>query len=498
MTRPASDLSLEHQVALLPEDEREQLLSELDDEAAAALEWDWHWNGRPSQILPMGPNEPGGDFAIALALAGRGWGKSLAGAQWVRALDANWATLGRDTGRLRIALLARTSADVRDVMLEGPSGLLNIYPPSLRDRVHWTPTRRRVDLPNGAICTCFSAEEPAQLRGPQFMAGWCDELATFRQVRSADDDATAWENLRIAVRLGKRPQILATTTPKRVPVLRSLLAEHARTPSKILLRRGKTRDNRYLSDAYIEVLESLYGGTALGRQELEGEMLDDVAGAMTSEATIERYRLKKLPHGIPWIKVVSVDPSVAERPHDECGIVVLYISRTWPVLKRHAFVVDDLSLRGSPTEWGEIAVRAAHQHDATIIAETNQGANLVFQMLRQSAQELGVAMPPMREVWSSKAKAVRAEPVGGAYARGRVHHINVHADLESQMTSWVYGEAGYSPDRMDAAVQGLASGLFPEAVTSGMPGSTVLRTVVDEHLSLTPQTSLERWAGGYR
>jgi len=482
-----AELSLEHQVALLPPEEQERVLDGLD---LAALEYDWSWNGRPSQILPIRNDEPGSEFSVALALAGRGWGKSLAGAQWVRALDGGWATLGRDTGRLRVALLGRTAADVRDVMLEGPSGLLNIWPPSVRDRVHWYPSRRRLDLPNGGMCTVFSAEEPAQLRGPQFHAGWADELATYKQIRSAEDDATAWENLRIAVRLGSRPQVLATTTPKRVPLLRTLLAEHQKAPGKILIRRGRTRDNRYLSGAYLDVLEGLYGGTPLGRQELEGEMLDDVAGATTSEAVINRYRLKSLPPNMPWIKVVSVDPTVAERPHDECGIVVLYVSRTWPVLHRHAVVVDDLSGHYSPTEWGDIAVKAAHQHSATVIAETNQGANLVFQMLRQSAQHAGLPMPPMREVWSSKSKAVRAEPVGGAYARGRVHHLNVLADLESQLTSWVYGSSGYSPDRMDAAVQGLAAGLFPEAVTAGMPGSTTLHTVADEHIQYAPQTAV--------
>lgn len=754
-----TDLSLEHQVALLDDDEREQILADLD---LATLEHDWSWNGRPSQILPIWPGEPGSDFSVALALAGRGWGKSLAGAQWVRAMDAAWSSLGRDNSRLRVALLGRTSADVRDVMLEGPSGLLNIWPPSVRDRVHWYPSRRRLDLPNGGMCTVFSAEEPAQLRGPQFHLGWClpegtmirtaggqlpiemlevgdrvwtraglrpieavamtgmrallrlsaedgrelrasaehgvltargwlpmqfvvpgdiiyawtnrfqapppstngpgssgtatprtattatqaegcscmspsgfgitgeyprgtssttltttgattlspiwkperlattrsitretgfrttqagpsrlhpkhpalgptpcgprenpirssasgaarssrpqacghasaaqpallplvvalvescsetartydigvagqpeyfaddvlvhnsDELATYKQVRSSEDDATAWENLRIAVRLGSRPQILATTTPKRVPVLRTLLAEHQKDHRKILIRRGRTRDNRYLSGAYLDVLEGLYGGTALGRQELEGEMLDDVAGATTSEAIIDKYRITKLPPNMPWIKVVSVDPTVAERPHDECGIVVLYITRTWPVLHRHAVVVDDLSGHYSPTEWGDIALKAAHEHGATVIAEVNQGGNLVFQMLRQAAQHAGLPMPQMKEVWSSKSKAVRAEPVSGAYARGRVHHLNVLAELESQLTSWVYGSAGYSPDRMDSAVQGIAAGLFPESVTSGMPGSTVLRTVADEHIRYTNQTSMVPAGRGWR
>jgi phage terminase large subunit-like protein len=375
-------------------------------------------------------------------------------------------------------------------MLEGPSGLLNIWPPSLRDRVHWYPSRRRLELPNGAMCTVFSSEEPAQLRGPQVHASWADEIATYKQVRSAEDDATAWENLRIATRLGSLPQVLGTTTPKRVPLLRTLLKEYERNPDKILIRRGRTRDNRFLSQAYMDVLEGLYGGTALGRQELEGEMLDDVVGAMTSEAIIDRYRLRSLPPNMPWIKVVSVDPTVAERPHDECGIVVLYITRTWPVLKRHACVVDDLSGRYTPTEWGDIALRAAHEHGATVIAETNQGGNLVFQMLRQAAQSAGLPMPPMKEVWSSKNKAVRAEPVSGAYARGRVHHINVLAEYESQLTSWVYGDSGYSPDRMDAGVQGLAAGLFPEAVTSGMPGTTLLRTAAKEHIAIERGTAL--------
>lgn len=491
-----ADMSLEQQVALLPPEEQDSLLADEDPEA---LLWDWGWNGRPSQILPIQKGDPGWEFQTALALAGRGWGKTLCGAQWIRALDQAWATLGRDQAHMRVALVGRTAADVRDVMLEGPSGLLNVFPPSLKDRLIWTPSRRRLELPNGGVCLTYSAEEPSQLRGPQFHIGWSDELAAYKQVRSIDDDATAWENLRIAVRLGSHPQILATTTPKRVPLLRQLLSESVDNPKKFLIRRGKTTDNKYLSEGYLEVLESLYGGTALGRQELEGEMLDDVAGAMTSEAIVNRNRLNVLPDGIPWIKLVSVDPSVAERPQDECGIVVIYISKTWPVLKRHAFVVEDLSVRAAPAVWGEIAVRAANRHGAMIVAETNQGANLVFQMLRQSADALAIDMPPMKEVWATKAKAVRSEPVGGAYARGRVHHVGeLFPDLESQITSWVAGESGYSPDRQDALVQGCASGLFPEAITSGGMGTTVLRTVADQHIQLAEHNRVNNWANGRR
>lgn len=494
MVIASTDMSLEHRVALMSQDEQDQILAGVDMDELA---YDWGWNGRPSQVLPVAADEGGDEWTLALALAGRGFGKTLMGSQWIRETDAKWSSLGQDSSHLRVALLGRTSADVRDTMLEGPSGLLNVYPPSLRDRVVWTPSRRRVDLPGGGVCLSFSAEEPAQLRGPQFHRAWCDELASFRQVRSADDDATAWENLRIAVRLGTKPQILATTTPKRVPVLRQLLNEATTRAGKILIRRGKTYDNKYLSAAYLDVLVSLYGGTQLGRQELEGEMLDDVDGAMTSEAIINATRVRELPENIPWIRLVSVDPSVAERPNDECGIVVIYISRTWPVLRRHAFIVDDLSVRASPTVWSDRVIAAAVQHDATIIAETNQGANLVFQMLRMAADKAGVPMPPMKEVWASKAKAVRAEPVGAAYARKRIHHVNVHADLETQLTTWTPSDP-YSPDRLDALTQGCAAGLFPEALTSGGLGSTTLYNVANQHIPITRQTALvraSRWSG---
>lgn len=259
------------------------------------------------------------------------------------------------------------------------------------------------------------------------------------------------------------------------------------------MRRGRTFDNKYLSEAYLDVLLGLYGGTALGRQELEGEILDDVAGAMVSEATINAHRVTKLPPGIPWIRLIGVDPSVAERPHDECGIVVVYISQTQPVWKRHAFIIDDLSVRTSPDKWGDIVVKAAHEHGATVVVETNQGGNVVTQMLRQSAHAAGLAVPMIRESWSSKAKAVRAEPVGGAYAKGRIHHVNVLAELESQITSWVATESGYSPDRMDALVHACAGGMFPEALINGIPGTAAIRSAAKQHI---PTKQLGR--GGFR
>jgi phage terminase large subunit-like protein len=486
-----SDLSLEHQIALLPKEQQERVLSDLDMET---LQYDWNWTGRPSQIFPVGTES---DPRLILAMAGRGWGKTLAGAQWIRTLDEKWSTLGRDNGFMRFALLGRTAADVRDVMLEGPSGIMNVYPPAVRNRIIWTPSRRRIELPNGSIGIVFSAEEPDQLRGPQFHCAWSDETAAYKQIRASADNATAWENLRIAVRLGSHPQILSTTTPKRVPLLKQILEEAKGSPDKILIRRGKTMDNVKLSEGYLDVLLGLYGGTQLGKQELEGEMLDDVVGAMTSEQIIDAYRVTGAPIGIPWIKIVGVDPSVAERPHDECGIVVVYISNTYPILRRHAFVVEDLSLRASPTVWGDIVVKAAHEHGAIVVAETNQGAALVKQMVKQSAAAAGLQNPPIREVWSSKSKAVRSEPVGGAYSRGRVHHINFLPELEDQLTSWVTGESGYSPDRMDALVHACAAGLFPEALIHGAPGTTTVHNLAHQRIPLTRQTSLPEGRGAW-
>lgn len=489
----SEDLSLEHQVALLPKEEQDAILADLDLDA---LQYDWGWNGRPSQILPVLAEDGGNDWQIALALAGRGFGKTLMGAQWVKELDRQWPHLGRDQGPMRFALLARTAADVRDVMIEGQSGIMNIYPPSQRDDVIWIPSRRSLTLPGGSMGLVYSSEEPDQLRGPAFHTSWADEMAAYKQVRSMmEGNLTAWENLRIGTRLGTVSQILATTTPKRVPILKQLLSEAKDQPKKFLLRRGKTLDNVKLSSNYLDTLLGLYAGTTLGKQELEGEMLDDVVGAMTSEQIIQAYRVDGVPKGIPWIKIIGVDPSVAERPHDECGIVVVYISNTWPILKRHAFVVDDLSLRASPAVWGDVVVKAAHEHGAIIVAEVNQGANLVKQMVKQSASAAGLQNPAIREVWSSKSKSVRSEPVGGAYSRGRIHHVNVLAELEDQATTWVAGESGYSPDRMDALVHACAAGMFPEALIHGSPGTTVLHNVANQRIPLTRQTSLPQRRG---
>jgi predicted phage terminase large subunit-like protein len=472
------DLSLEQQVALLSEEEQEAILADLDIDA---LPWDWNWAARPSQQLPMEEYGTGSDWVMALINAGRGYGKTRTGAEYVRELDQRWHTLGRDPGQdLRIALLGRTAADVRDTILNGESGLLNIFPPSERDKVEWISSQRRVNLPNGGFCLCFSAEEPDQLRGPQFHFGWGDEMAAYKQIKG-EGNLDAWTNLRIAVRLGLMPQVLGTTTPKRVKILRELIAEIKANPDTMILRTGRTTDNVHLAEAYLNTLFALYGNTTLGAQELDGQMLDAVAGATVDIGPIDDNRVTGIPNpqGTRWIRVISVDPSVAEKPRDLCGITVVYAPLTYPVLKRQAYVVDDLSIKGSPTIWGDRVIKAAIQHRAAIIVENNQGGALVRRMLQERAAARNVEPPPIREVWASKGKQIRAENIGAAYQRGRVHHVNVLPDLEDQLTSWTPDDKGYSPDRLDSVVHALSAVLFPEAlIKGGVPGSTVSHSPV--------------------
>jgi len=480
-----ADLSLEQTVALMSPEEQEEVLAALTEDQLEELPWDWHWGGRPSQILPVGPmGTPEHDWELALLNAGRGWGKTLSGSQYIREIDEKWPTLGRDPGQqLRVALLGRTAADVRDTILNGQSGLLNIYPPSLQDQIEWISTQRRVNLPHGGFALCFSAEEPDQLRGPQFHVGWGDEIAAYKQVKG-QGELDAWTNLRIATRLGQLPQLIATTTPKRVPILRALLAEIAENVGKMLLRTGKTTDNVKLSQTYLNTLFALYGGTTLGAQELDGLMLDSVEGATVDMETIDAHRVQALPKlGTRWVKIISVDPSVAEKPNDECGIVVIYAPLTSPILNRHAYVVQDLSLKGSPTVWGDRVVKAAHKHGATVIVENNQGGSLVRRVLKECAASADVPPPNIREVWSTKAKAIRAEPIGAAYQRGRVHHLHSHPDLEDQLTAWTPTDSGYSPDRLDAVVHGLSAVLFPQSlVKGGVPGAASHQTPVGQRL----------------
>ena len=377
--------------------------------------YQWSLKARPSQLPPEG------DWRVWLVLAGRGFGKTRTGAEWVRSLAERGAAS-------RIALVARTPADVRDIMIEGESGLLNICPPDKRP--HWSPSLRRLTWPNGAMATTYSAWEPDMLRGPQSDAAWCDELASWKYAQQT------WDNLMLGLRLGSDPRCVVTTTPRPIPLIKDLL----KRPTTHVTR-GSTYDNlANLAPAFAEQIIRQYEGTRLGRQELLAEVLADNPGALWQRDLIERNRVTK----VPDLKriVVGVDPEASSQEGSaETGIVVVGIG-----VDGHLYVIDDRSIRASPHGWASAAVAAYHKWRADrIIGEENQGGEMVASTVR--TVDLHVAY---KGVHASRAKQARAEPVAALYEQNKAHHVGMFAELEDQMCEWVPGET--SPDRMDALV----------------------------------------------
>lgn len=426
--------SIMEKLALLTDEERASVLEGMDPDQ---ILFDWSLWGRPEQQAPTSD-----DWNIWAYIAGRGAGKTRTAAEWVRE-TAKYT----NTGQRRFALVARTAADVRDVIVEGESGIINVTPPS--ERPLYEPSKRRLTWPNGNTATCFTADEPDSLRGPQFTHAWGDEVAAWRQTPDAAG-MTAFDNLRVGTRLGLNPKIMVTTTPKRVPLLYALMAEAEKT-GKVIITRGSTMDNSgNLSAAYLDAIKGVYEGTRLAQQELYGEMLDQVEGALWTEELIERNRQGALPGGTP-LRCIGVDPSVAENPRDECGIVVVASTGERDLYKRQSWVLEDASILGSPDVWANRVVEMARKWGCPVIAEVNQGGALVRNAINTIDPNVKVL-----EVHSKVGKQLRAEPITLAYEQGRVHHIGYLADLESQMMSWIPGE-GKSPDRVDALVHALTA-----------------------------------------
>jgi phage terminase large subunit-like protein len=439
--------SLMEILAHLPEDQRNEILAGFDPDN---LLWDWSVWGRPEQQAPEG------DWNIWAYIAGRGAGKTRTAAEWVRE-EAKYTT----TGQRRFALVARTAADVRDVIVEGESGIINVTPPS--ERPLYEPSKRRLTWPNGNTATCFTADEPDSLRGPQFTHAWGDEIAAWRQTPDAAG-MTAFDNLRVGTRLGANPKIMVTTTPKRVPLLYQLIAEAEKT-GKVVITRGSTLDNSgNLSQAYIDAIVGVYEGTRLAAQELYGEMLSDVEGALWTQELIDRGREMQLPMGTP-LRCIGVDPSVAENPRDECGIVVVASTGERDLYKRNSWVLEDASIHGSPEVWANKVVAMARKWGCPVVAEVNQGGALVRNAINTIDPTVKVL-----EVHSKYGKALRAEPITLAYEQNRVHHVGYLGDLESQMCAWIPGE-GKSPDRVDALVHALTALLIKPP--AGFVGGTI-------------------------
>lgn len=420
-------------LANLPDDEREKALKELSPSALAALKYNWEFWARPNQ------RQPEGDWTTWLILAGRGFGKTRTGAETIR----DWAC--GDTplspGRCsRIALVAETAPDARDVMVEGPAGILACHPKDMRPE--YFPSKRSVVWKNGAQAILFNAVEPDQLRGPQFDAAWCDELAKWRYAEAT------WDQLQFGLRLGDHPRQIVTTTPRPIPVIRRLINDQ-----DTHVTRGRTYDNASnLAAPFLKQVEERYGGTRLGRQELEGEVLDDMPGALWNREMIDNCRKPEAPE-MERI-VIAVDPAVtAGEDSDETGIVAVGIARDKDGYMR-GYVLADRSMKGSPEEWARTAVNLYREFDADrLVAERNQGGDMVMSVIRAVDGKIPVTL-----VHASRGKVVRAEPISALYEQARVHHVGRFDKLEDQMCLFsrnLERSPGNSPDRVDALVWGL-------------------------------------------
>ena len=390
-------------------------------------EWPWIWPNmaRPEQLAPRG------DWSLWLILAGRGFGKTRAGAEWVQAVAE------RDPAA-RIALVAANLGEGRSVMIEGESGLLAVGAPWRRAR--YEPSLRRLTWPSGAQAQLYSAQEPESLRGPQHSHAWCDEIAKWDQ--AASRAIAAWDNLRLGLRQGERPLALATTTPRAVPLLRRLLTEDG-----VVVTRGSTADNAAnLPARFLRDMRRTFGRSALGRQELDGELIEDLPGALWTRGLIEECR-EAAPATPAARVVIGVDPP-ASAAGDACGIVVCALGADG--IGR---VLADASVeKASPERWARAVAQAARRWQADrVVAEANQGGAMVGSVLR--AAEISL---PLRLVHASRGKVARAEPVAALYEAGRVRHAGTFPALEDELCGLIAGGSyqgpGRSPDRADALV----------------------------------------------
>lgn len=403
--------------------------------ADALADGGWRSKARPAQLAPDG------DWLIWLVMAGRGFGKTRAGAGWVHELVET-----KQAGR--IALVAPTAADARDTMVEGVSGLINTAPPWMRPI--YEPSKRRVTWPNGAIATTFSSEEADRLRGPEHDAAWADELGAWQ------DPQSAWDMLQFGLRLGAHPRCLVTTTPRPIKLLKELLGR-----TDVVVTRGSTFDNAAnLAPTFLAAVRQRYEGTRLGRQELNAELLTDMPGALWQSDWLERDRVKMAPE-LRRI-VVAIDPAVSNNEgSDETGLVIAGVAAD-----KQIYVLEDISGRYAPHEWARRAIDAYRRNKADrILAEVNNGGAMVEETIRHIDRSVS-----FKSVHASRGKVVRAEPISALYEQKRVHHVGLFTTLEDQMCAFTSdfdrNRNGYSPDRVDALVWALTELSGPQNIVT--------------------------------
>ena len=417
-----------------PPEVREAFLDSLSPGALLALPYVFEFWALEHQLPPAG------NWRTWVIMGGRGAGKTRAGSEWVRSEVEGSRPC--DPGRSRrVALVGETIDQVREVMVFGDSGILACSPPDRRPT--WEASRKRLVWPNGAVAQVFSAHEPESLRGPQFDAAWVDELAKWKK---AED---AWDMLQFGLRLGQTPRQVVTTTPRNVGVLKRILDN----PSTVVTHAPTEANRAYLAQSFLEEVRARYAGTRLGRQELDGVLLEDAEGAMWTMSMLEGLQVERAPE-LDRI-VVAVDPPVSgNEASDSCGIVVVGARLTGSPQDWSAVVLEDATVQGtSPRGWAEAALAAMARHGADrLVAEVNQGGDLVETVVRQVDP-----LVPFRAVRASRGKAARAEPVAALYEQGRVKHVRGLGTLEEQMCQMtVRGYEGRgSPDRVDALVWAL-------------------------------------------
>lgn len=461
-------------LASLSEEERQKKLDALSAAEKATLKYHWKFWARPDQLCPEGE-----DWSTWMILAGRGWGKTRCGSETIRQWVEGKTPLAKGICS-RIALVAETAADARDVMVEGESGLLACSPKDFKPI--YQPSLRKLTWPNGATAHLYNAVEPDQLRGPQHDGAWCDELAKWRYAQAT------WDQLQFGLRLGENPRAIITTTPRPIPVVREVIADDRTVTTK-----GRTYDNAdNLAAPFLKQIELRYAGTRLGRQELDGEILNDIPGALWTRSSIDDHRVSDTPENLGRV-IVAVDPAASSGENaDETGIVGAGIATNSDGYTE-GYVLADRSINGTPEEWARAAVSLYRELEADkIVAEKNQGGEMVASVIKAVDRNINVEL-----VHASRGKHIRAEPISALYEQGRVHHVGQFIELEDQMCTFspeLDRSINGSPDRMDALVWAF-SDLF-DRMTARRKRETP-KSVTDYDMAQSQLSGLETgWMAG--
>lgn len=439
------NVSLAESLMDLPVAEQQKILTEISDEDADQLLYDWEFWRRPDQIIPATlPN--GKPWRTAVANAGRGWGKTEVGSQWLRDEICGPSPLiaGPTLKTGKITIIGETAADVRDYLVEGESGLLQAHPRAFRPE--YVPSKRRLTWPNGAIAVLFNGREPEGVRGQNCERAWLDEFCKYRYPE------TVWDNLQFALRIGNGPRALITTTPKPLKLYRRIKS----LPRTVVIG-GSTYANRTnLAPEFLETMVEMYEGTSRGGQELHAKDLEEAEGAIWSRDDIDWTRIPaaqrhKVLESLTQV-VVGLDPMGSKaRAASEAGIVAAGLG-PGPSGARHCYVLDDVSDNLTASGWAQRAVDLLRRHQGNkLVAEVNYGGDMVRETLQSQWSDVPVSL-----IHARKGKRLRAEPVQALYEQGKVSHLGSFPELEDEMTTWEPNTGQESPNRLDAMVYAVA------------------------------------------